>query len=93
MAAWRGLGPVRLNEINDRVRIRLRAVHRQGQARSRPKAINLRLIVSSQALAMRVAMAAIVALLVLQLVDERCNEGRYTQAAYSMLSQIVSRIG
>jgi len=33
-------------------------------------------------------MATVVALLVLQFMDEQCNEGRYTQAAYSMLSRI-----
>jgi hypothetical protein len=43
--------------------------------------------------AMRVMMATLVALLVLNLMDEHFNEARYTRAATSMLSQIARSFG
>jgi hypothetical protein len=42
---------------------------------------------------MRIAMATIVALLVINLVDEHFNDSRYTRAATTMLSQIVRSFG
>jgi hypothetical protein len=42
---------------------------------------------------MRVAMATLVALLILNFVDEQFNDARYTQAATSILSQIARSFG
>ena len=48
---------------------------------------------SSQNVAMRVAMATVVALLFLIIVDEQINDGRYGRAAMAMLSQITKSFG
>ena len=48
---------------------------------------------SSQNAAMRVAMATVVALLFLIIVDEQLNDGRYGRAAMTMLSQITKSFG
>jgi hypothetical protein len=42
---------------------------------------------------MRVAIATIVALLILNFVDEHFNDARYTRAATSMFSQVVRSFG
>jgi hypothetical protein len=42
---------------------------------------------------MRVAMAAMIALLIINLVDEHFNDARYTRAATTMLSHIVRSFG
>jgi hypothetical protein len=42
---------------------------------------------------MRVAMAAVVALLILNFVDEHFNDARYTRAATAMLSSVVRSFG
>jgi len=42
---------------------------------------------------MRVAMATMIALFVIGLVDEHFNDARYTRAATAMLSQIVRSFG
>ena len=42
---------------------------------------------------MRVAMATMIALFVIAVVDEQFNDARYTRAATTMLSQIVRSFG
>jgi hypothetical protein len=42
---------------------------------------------------MRIVMATLIALLVINLVDEHFNDARYTRAATTMLSQIVRSFG
>jgi hypothetical protein len=42
---------------------------------------------------MRVAIAAVIALLILSLVDEQFNSGRLTEAATVVLSQIAKSFG
>jgi len=42
---------------------------------------------------MRVAMAAIVALLLLNLMDERFNNARYSRATVSMVEKIIRSFG
>jgi hypothetical protein len=42
---------------------------------------------------MRVAMATVVALLFLVIVDEQLNDGRYSRAAMTVLSQITKSFG
>lgn len=42
---------------------------------------------------MRVAIATLVALLTLNLLDEQFNDARYTRAAAAMLSQIAGSFG
>jgi hypothetical protein len=42
---------------------------------------------------MRVAIAAVIALLILSFVDEQFNSGRFTEAATAVLSQIAKSFG
>ena len=42
---------------------------------------------------MRIAMATIIALLILNFADEHFNDARYTQAATTMLYQIAKSMG
>ena len=53
-----------------------------------PAPIRKRLILGRHIAVMRVAMAAVVALLILNFVDEHFNDARYTRATMVVLSNI-----
>jgi hypothetical protein len=55
--------------------------------------IKKRLNYSRYNMVMRVAMSAVVALLILNFVDEHFNDARYTRAAMVMFSSIVRSFG
>jgi hypothetical protein len=59
----------------------------------RPASVKTRLNISLHITPMRVALAAVVALLLLNFMDEQFNDARYTRAAMAMLSRIASSFG
>jgi hypothetical protein len=61
-------------------------VQRRASVKTR---LNIRLHISP----MRVALATVVALLLLNFMDEHFNDARYTRAAMAMLSRIASSFG
>ena len=61
-------------------------VQRRASVKAR---LNIRLHISP----MRVALATVVALLLLNFMDEHFNDARYTRAAMAMLSRIASSFG
>jgi hypothetical protein len=67
---------------------RLASLLRLGTGPSVPAPIKKRLNHRRHIAVMRVAMAAVVALLILNFVDEHFNDARYTRAATVMLSNI-----
>jgi hypothetical protein len=62
-------------------------------ARRAPVRIRNQLILARNTAGMRVVMATVIALLILNFVDEHFNNARFTQAATVMLSQIVQSFG